>query len=146
LVVWGYGNNEHDFSHIRFPGILNDCLTCHVTPTGNNAGSYELTGDWEVPTASGILGSTTDSAPTATDAASLITGLADQTDDLNITPTAAVCTSCHDGVVAKSHMMLNGALFDVTQATIAGSGTLEACAICHGPGRVADVKTIHGVN
>jgi OmcA/MtrC family decaheme c-type cytochrome len=146
LVIYGYNSSVNDFSGLRFPGILNDCLTCHVTPTGNNAGSYELSGNWEVPTASGILGSTVRATPNLGGSSTYVVELADQTDDLNITPTAAVCTSCHDGVVARSHMVLNGALFDVTQTAIAGSGTLEACAICHGPGRIADVKTVHGVD
>ncbi|MBI3186241.1 MAG: OmcA/MtrC family decaheme c-type cytochrome [Gammaproteobacteria bacterium] len=146
LVVYGYSSTPIDFSGIRFPGILNDCLTCHVTPTGSNAGSYELADKWEVPTASGILSSTVSAVPTATDAGTYTTFIARQDDDLNITPTAAVCSSCHDGLVAKSHMILNGALFEETQADIASSGTLEACAICHGPGRTADVKSVHGVD
>jgi OmcA/MtrC family decaheme c-type cytochrome len=139
LVIYGFGGSVNDFSHIRFPGILNDCTTCHL------AGTYELTGDWEVPTLSGILGSSIDTAPTATDATTLAAQLTDQTDDLNITPTAAVCSSCHDGAVAKSHMLLNGALFSATQTVINTGATLEACAICHGPGRTADVKVLHGV-
>ena len=142
LVVYGYSGAQ-DFSHVRFPGILNDCLTCHVTPTGSNPGTYELTGKWEVPTASGILGSSINTVPNP--AGDYLLELADQTDDLNITPTAGVCSACHDGVVAKSHMQLNGALFTATQAEINTGITLEACAICHGPGRVADVKVVHGV-
>ncbi len=143
LVVYGFGGSANDFSHIRFPGILNDCTTCHL------AGTYELTGKWEIPTASGVLGSSLLTAPSLP---SLVVGaptfsaqLGDQTDDLNVTPTASVCSSCHDGQVAMSHMQLNGALFAATQATINTGLTLEACAICHGPGRLADVKVMHGV-
>jgi OmcA/MtrC family decaheme c-type cytochrome len=143
LVIYGFNSSVNDFSHVRFPGILNDCLTCHVTPTGNNRGSYELAGKWEVPTASGILGSTISTVPDLTGV--YATQLADQTDDLNITPTAAVCSSCHDSATAKSHMQLNGALFAATQAVINTGVTLEACAICHGPGRLADLKVVHGI-
>jgi OmcA/MtrC family decaheme c-type cytochrome len=146
IVVYGFGNTANDFSHVRFPGILNDCLTCHL------AGTYELTGNWMVPTQSGVLGSTILTTPTVPTDTVLANNtplfnnqLADQADDHNITPTAAVCSSCHDGQVAQSHMMLNGALFSATQAVINTGATLEACAICHGPGRVADVKVIHGV-
>jgi OmcA/MtrC family decaheme c-type cytochrome len=158
LVIWGYPGAascftggvytcQNDFSDVRFPGILNDCNTCHTTKTVGSTtyGTFELVGTWEVPTVSGVLGSTIDTAPSAVDAATLATGLATNVDDLNITPTAAVCSSCHDGDVAKSHMALNGALFSATQATINTGVTLEACAICHGPGRIADVKVVHGV-
>jgi len=143
LVIYGYGGSVNDFSHVRFPGILNDCLTCHTTPTGSNPGSYELTGKWEMPTVSGVLGSSISTVPDS--AGTYATELADQTDDLNITPTAAVCSSCHDGDVANSHMILNGAMFTAMQATINLGTTLEACATCHGPGRLADVKVVHGV-
>jgi OmcA/MtrC family decaheme c-type cytochrome len=148
LVVYGFSGNPTDFSHVRFPGILNDCNTCHVTTTVDDTtyGTYELVGKWEIPTASGILGSTIMTAPDPTGVAGTFAQqLANQADDLNITPTAAVCTACHDSVVAQSHMQLNGALFGVIQATINTGATLEACAICHGPGRVADVKVMHGV-
>ncbi len=163
LVVWGYPGADtstctgpaytcqNDFSNVRFPGILNDCMTCHTTKTVNNTtyGTYELVGTWEVPTVSGVLGSsilTVPSLPSLVPGAPTFSAqLADQTDDLNITPTAGVCSACHDGDVAKSHMQLNGALFAATQAVINTGATLEACAICHGPGRIADVKVIHGV-
>jgi OmcA/MtrC family decaheme c-type cytochrome len=163
LVVWGYpgaGNStciapdytcQNDFSRVRFPGILNDCSTCHTTKTIGRTtyGTYELVGTWEVPTVSGVLGSSMLTAPSLPSvvpgAPTFAAQLADQTDDLNITPTAAVCSSCHDSDTAKSHMQLNGALFAATQAVINTGVTLEACAICHGPGRLADVKVIHGV-
>jgi hypothetical protein len=38
----------------------------------------------------------------------------------------------------------NGGMFAATQAAIsAGAG--ENCTFCHGPGKVVDVKTVHGV-
>lgn len=128
LVVFGYGNSVHDFGHVRFPGILNDCTTCHTTS------SYQLSGVWASPTQSGILGNTIDHGASLTDPA----------DDLNISPTAAVCSSCHDGALAQTHMTQVGtAVFAATQAIV--STNLETCSICHGPGTIADVKTVHGV-
>jgi OmcA/MtrC family decaheme c-type cytochrome len=161
LVVWGFpgfGNVfgggcptnecEHDFGHVRFPGILSDCETCHLE------GTYELENTWELPTQSGILASTIDTHPTV-NAGTYVAELADPTLDLNISPTAAVCSACHDSVVAQSHMTLNGAVFGVP-----GTGTpgvpparqvdidpnVEACAVCHGPGRSADVAQVHEIN
>ena len=131
-----------DYSGMRFPGILNDCTTCHLT------GTYELTGIWD-PTSStfgSVLGSTIDSTPglTSADAAATVNAaLQDPTDDLNISPTAAVCSSCHDGSDANTHMQQNGGLFSSTQAAIGTN--IEQCVICHGPGRVADVKVVHGI-
>ena len=141
LVVWGFpgapctvfggaeGSCEHDFSHVRFPGILQDCETCHLS------GTYELEGVWEYPTTKGIL-STTISTLVNTDPA----------DDLNISPTAAVCSSCHDSLLARSHMTVPGsALFGETQQdiSIAAGITPETCALCHGPGRSSDVEVVH---
>jgi OmcA/MtrC family decaheme c-type cytochrome len=142
LVVWGFpgapcdafggpasNSCEHDFSHVRFPGILQDCDACHLS------GTYELEDAWEYPTSNGVL-STTVSTLVNTDPA----------DDLNISPTAAVCSSCHDSLLARSHMLVPGsALFGETQATIdsAAGITPETCALCHGPGRSSDVEVVH---
>ncbi len=148
IVVYGFGNVANDFSDIRFPGILNDCTACHTnTSSTSGVGTYELTGIWD-PSSSTfgtVMGSTIDAAPTATDATTLASQLADQTDDLKISPTAAVCSSCHDGTTSQVHMQSYGALFSATQTTISGGATLETCAICHGPGRTADVKTMHSI-
>jgi len=133
-----------DFSGMRFPGILKDCSTCHTGTT------YQLAGIWELPTQTGhILASTVDSTPglLSTDlTATVDASLQNPADDLNITPVAAVCSSCHDGELPKQHMLLNGAHFADTQANITNNvNSYETCAVCHGPGRTADVKVVHGV-
>ncbi len=132
----------NDFSHIRFPGILNDCLTCH------KPGTYELTGTWGDPTANSILSSSIIATPTATDLTSYRAGLTNQADDFRISPTASVCSSCHDSALTAEHMRLNGAVFAATQLDITNRtalGGYETCAICHGPGKIADVKVVHDV-
>ncbi|MCX7140851.1 MAG: OmcA/MtrC family decaheme c-type cytochrome [Proteobacteria bacterium] len=127
ITIYGFGGSKNDFSTVVFPGKLSNCTACHTTA------SYQLTGTWETPTAKGILGTTvsTGASPTLS------------TDNLRNSPTAAVCSSCHDGALAKSHMQdaFNGAKFSVTQATI----TEENCSFCHGVGRANDVKTAHKV-
>lgn len=128
IVIYGFGGSEHDFSHLRFPGALWKCETCHLPDT------YKLQGMWEQPAQNGILGSTVVSNNNN-----------DPSDDLKISPTAAVCSSCHDSAVAQSHMELNGAVFgddpSHTQAFIATN--VEACAVCHGPGKTASVELVH---
>jgi len=138
VVLYGFGGAA-DFSHLRFPGIISDCETCHLPDT------YALEGTWELPTLNGILATTVEAAPTANDTASLGLEVADQTDDLNHTPTAGVCSACHDSTVAKSHMVLNGALFDEADDNNIAQA-VEACAVCHGPGRSADVAQVHEID
>jgi OmcA/MtrC family decaheme c-type cytochrome len=146
LVVYGFGGSVNDFSEVGFPGFVQDCETCHLS------GTYELEGTWETPTLNGILASTIVSAPnatvggTATGPGSLADGLADQSDDLNISPTAAVCSACHDSALAQAHMLVpGGAVFGETQQYITDmvAGNFETCAVCHGPGRDADVEEVH---
>ncbi len=115
----------HDFSHVRFPGALNKCDTCHVGDT------WKLAGIWEAPAQHGILGSTIDSN----------VGDTNHANHLKISPTAAVCSACHDSELAKAHMLQNGGLFDAPQATIATN--VESCALCHGPGKIASVELVH---
>ena len=130
IAIYGFGGSVNDFSKVVFPGKLNDCAACHAGT------SYQLTGIWDAPTAKGILGNTISTAASPTDS----------TDNLRITPIAAVCSSCHDNAVAKLHMQdaFNAGNFSATQAQI-NAGPPEACSFCHGAGRALDVKVVHGV-
>ncbi len=165
LVV---GTNSHDFSDVRFPGVLSRCETCHVQVTAgrNTYDTYTLEdrtdangGNWELPAQDIIYGSTVNSFPDpVADAGAFATRLADQSDDIKYSPIASVCTSCHDDTVARSHMMGNsaqigaspvsplltsGKMDGVTQAVL--EGNVEACPVCHGPGKDADVKVVHDI-
>ena len=128
ITLYG-ADGANDFTSVVFPGKLNDCSTCHAGT------SYQLTGIWTAPAANGILGTTitTVAAPT------------DHSANLRISPIAAVCSSCHDNAVAKSHMQdtFNGGKFSATQAQIVAAP--ENCGFCHGPGKVIDIQLVHGV-
>ncbi len=130
LVIYGFGGSVNDFSGVVFPGQLNNCAACHA---GN---SYQITGLWAAPVAGGILGTTIASGASTTDPA----------DNLRISPTAAVCSSCHDGVADRAHMQDpgNGGNFSATQAALL-AGPAEGCVLCHGSGAIFDVQTVHGV-
>lgn len=127
LQVVGFGGfNTHVFdeNEVHFPGRLSNCRTCHEE------------GTWRLPLADSVLATTID------------TGLdiLDPGDDLMITPMASVCSSCHDTNLAKGHMEQNGADFTATAASIASGASTEACAICHGEGRTADIDVMHDLD
>ncbi|CAG1014698.1 decaheme c-type cytochrome, OmcA/MtrC family [Burkholderiaceae bacterium] len=130
ITVYGFGGTAHDFSGVAFPGKIEDCATCHVGT------SYQITGPWLAPSTNGILGTTVSTGASAIDPA----------DNLRMSPTVAVCSSCHDNAVAKVHMQdpSSGGTFSATQSALQTS-IVENCAMCHGAGRVFDVKTVHGV-
>jgi OmcA/MtrC family decaheme c-type cytochrome len=130
IMVYGFGGSVNDFSKVVFPGKLNDCSVCHAGT------SYQLNGTWGAPTANGILGSTVSTGASASDPA----------DNLRVTPTAAVCSSCHDSAATKLHIEdpFRGGNFSATQAAI-DAGAPENCALCHGPNAVQDVQFVHGV-
>ncbi len=120
LEVVGYGGfSVHVFSeeHVQYPGRLANCLTCH------NDGTYEL------PLGSNVRGTTIDTGA----------DIFDPADDTLISPTAAVCSSCHDDTIAKAHMEHNGGDFSATPV----STSIETCEICHGPGGAADLEVVH---
>jgi OmcA/MtrC family decaheme c-type cytochrome len=119
------GFSGADIFDVTYPGHLNNCEGCH------KPGGY-------YPVEAGeILGTTV----------SVGVDVASPTDDVVISPNASVCSSCHVSDLAKSHMMQNGGDFDATKAADGSliSAGVETCALCHGPGRSADVKEVHGV-
>jgi OmcA/MtrC family decaheme c-type cytochrome len=138
FVVIGRSSSVHDYSHVRFPSELRNCSSCHVDVNGK--GTYEL------PLAKSVLGTTV-----KTNSTYLVANGATRTisvnpaDDVKISPTAAVCSSCHDKAEDRSHMVRKGgASFATTQAAI-GTKVVERCANCHGPGKSKDVRRMHQV-
>jgi OmcA/MtrC family decaheme c-type cytochrome len=96
LVIYGFGGSVNDFSHVNFIGNRRHCETCHLPGTYGAKNAFEA-------------------LPTTID-----TG-ADKsvsTDDLNISPTASVCSGCHDSEAALTHMKLHGASFHALDADI----------------------------
>jgi OmcA/MtrC family decaheme c-type cytochrome len=93
IVVYGFGGSVNNFSEVRLPqGLenLKNCTGCHDGDT------------FEVPLNANALPTTI-----LTEA-----DLEDPDDDVNITPTTSVCSSCHDSIEAKTHMSEQGGLFD----------------------------------
>ena len=144
------------FFNVTFPGILNDCTTCHlpgtfdfsVTPQSaidNRLFRTTATGTYTASPAlspyvtagtnygSGFSFNAGTGATTPAAATTLVTS-----------PTAAVCSACHDTNDAIAHMKANGGSF--YQGRTAGLGTTETCLVCHGSGRIADIAVEHSKN
>ena len=130
FVVIGRNGSVNDFSGVRFPAELRNCLNCHVDRA------------FELPLASNVLGTTIVTRSTY-GPPKIVDG--DPSNDLNITPTAAVCSACHDGRGAADHMRRNGGAFAVLQADIDSGLVTERCVNCHGPGRKKDVRRVHEI-
>lgn len=77
---------------------------------------------------------------------------------LVISPITAACFSCHDSAQATAHMEANGGQIYNARGTLPtvgvpgsgsgalgalGSGNGESCLVCHGAGKVADIKAVH---
>lgn len=126
----------YDWSHITFPSILSNCETCH------NEGTYEL------PLADGVLPTTlrTTSGEGEDRAAILAarTSVPNAT-DLIASPTAATCYPCHDSWMAAAHMEQNGGAIEWPRAQWEAERPIETCALCHGPGRMADIAVEHAI-
>jgi OmcA/MtrC family decaheme c-type cytochrome len=125
LTVCGFGNSIHDFTDLRFPGKLNNCEGCHRPNT-----YYPVDG--------ALVQATTVDAGDRTTLA----------DDRAVSPNASACSACHTDSLAKVHMEQNGGDFNAGKTAEGAmiSAGVETCALCHGPGRVADVKRMHGVS
>jgi OmcA/MtrC family decaheme c-type cytochrome len=125
--VCGFGNNGYVFD-VTYPGKLNNCEGCHVD-------------DGYYPVDSTLVSGTT---MDANDPANF-------GDDVVTSPNASVCSSCHMSDLAKAHMQQNGGYFmrqgvkDAVTGKMLPGGDVETCALCHGPGRSADIRDMHGI-
>ncbi|MEO0997939.1 MAG: hypothetical protein AAFX58_10500, partial [Pseudomonadota bacterium] len=122
--VCGFRSSAHPYFDVTYPGQLNNCEGCHLP-----GGYYPVEPDV-------LLGTTIDANDPTT-----------PTDDRVISPNTAVCWSCHRDTLAVEHMRQNGGDFDAgkTADSALVSAGVETCALCHGPGRTADVAVLHGV-
>ncbi|WP_396626033.1 cytochrome c3 family protein [Luteitalea sp.] len=137
LVAIGFNHSIFDAGTLEeYPGKLRNCVTCHVD--NGRRGSFEL------PLKAGVLGTTFDTrsiSPTGTVAIDM-----DPTNDRKVSPTAAVCSSCHDEGEEIDHMVREGgASFDTTQLALDQGLVVERCVRCHGPGRDKSVRKVHEI-
>jgi OmcA/MtrC family decaheme c-type cytochrome len=144
------------FFNITFPGILNDCATCHLPGTFDFSVTPQSAIDNRLfrTTATGTYTASPALSPYVTagtnygsgfsfNAGTGVTTPAAAT-TLVSSPTAAVCSACHDSNDDIAHMKANGGSF--YQGRTAALGTTETCLVCHGTGRIADIAVVHSKN
>ncbi len=124
--VCGFGNNGFDFSHVKYPGKIQNCEGCHVP------------GTYYPPDPTLAIATTVDAGPDRST----------PTDDVAVSAATAACSSCHTSAIATTHMQLNGGSFNATKNadSTSNEAPLETCSFCHGAGKPADVKLEHGVD
>lgn len=125
LWITGFGSWSHWDSGSSFPGNIANCTQCH---DGNTY--YPVSRELEP------RGTTVDS----------LGGSSNVDAHWKVSAAMAACSSCHDSTGAQVHMTQNGGVSGDpwNQPTIDAS-SFETCSTCHGPGRVADVRTVHGL-
>lgn len=155
--------NPNGFKEVTYPGVLSNCEQCHV------AGSYDFSASANAAAVPNLLWTTdakTDMS-NPTNAATLglspwITSLGrGQTnytaDNLVTSPVTSACFGCHDSKIAVSHYQLNGGTVYGSVSAVSSGGArpaigasttfgftkVESCMVCHGPGKVADIKAMH---
>ena len=123
--VCGFNNTGYDFTHVKYPGKLENCEGCHVP------------GTYYPPDSNMALATTIDAGADRSTPVG----------DVAITPATAACSSCHSSDTARQHMLLNGGSFDAIKAadSTTPAAPIETCGNCHGEGKAADVKVEHGV-
>jgi OmcA/MtrC family decaheme c-type cytochrome len=160
--TWDATSTTQSFADVKFPGILSQCETCHLPGTYDflnadaaaalpgkqfrtvGTGTYNPTDELSqfelspyvtigVNYGSGFsynsaTGVGTDAAPTT----------------LVNSPIATACFACHDTDIASAHMTVNGGSIYTPRSN--ALPVLEQCMVCHGPGRIADIKVVHNIN
>lgn len=119
----------YNWSEVKFPGVLNECLTCHKPGTFSTIPANALA---TAIITQGAAGSTVAQARASVPNAN----------DIVSTPWSSTCAHCHASANAAAHMAQNGGLLNVPRSSTTGY-TGEQCAICHSAGKVADITTIH---
>jgi OmcA/MtrC family decaheme c-type cytochrome len=158
FYTWHATSADQGFWQIGYPGVLSDCEGCHISgmydfsaaaaaaaapnrlfrtvASGNltTTASYTLS-PWVMPINYG-------SGPSMTANGVYTQGAAT---NLVTSPTTTVCLACHVSNDAQSHMALNGGSIYAARgtATTPNLGVVESCDVCHGPGRIAAIGTVH---
>jgi len=126
----------YDWSDVTFPNIDGNCNACHLP------GSYRVAfSDSALPTTERVTLGAADARADVVAARSTVPNPS----DLVTSAKAAACSGCHDSPLAQAHMGQNGGAVGVPRALFDASSAIETCALCHGPGRLADIDAAHPI-
>jgi OmcA/MtrC family decaheme c-type cytochrome len=162
--TWHAASTTDGFWKIGYPGILNNCETCHLPGTYDfsaAASTSALPNRLYRTVATGKFNGTATADPVAKFAISPYV-IADNVTDYGAgfgyaaatgastaaagttlvnSPIATACFACHDSSLAMQHMESNGgSIYDPRSTALAKA---EQCTLCHLTGKVADIKTMH---
>jgi len=156
--TWHAISDTEGFWKITYPGILNDCATCHLPGTFDysaSASAAALDNRLFRTAAQGTYSPAFENAPYVQTGVNYGNGFSFNAGTgvtteaspatLVISPTTAACTACHDSSSAISHVKGNGGSFYQSRGSVIGSGG-ESCMVCHGTGRSADIAVVHSKN
>ncbi|MEI6801892.1 MAG: OmcA/MtrC family decaheme c-type cytochrome [Burkholderiales bacterium] len=160
--TWHAATVTSSFDNIAYPAVLANCETCHITGTYDFSATasasavsnrlYRTVGTGKYNAAANALTAFSLSPYVTADnvkdygagfsfnAATGVTVEAAGTTLVN-SPVTTSCFSCHDSDLAVSHMRVNGGSIYAPRAT--ALATTEQCLVCHGTGRLADIKVMH---
>lgn len=150
---WHAASATDGFWTIGFPGVLKTCETCHLPGTydfSSTASASALPNRLYRTVAVGTITAGITVSPYVTTgfnyglgftvSASGVPADAAATTLVN-SPIATACFACHDTSLARLHMESNGGSIYATRT--AALAKPEQCMVCHGTGRVADIKAMH---
>jgi OmcA/MtrC family decaheme c-type cytochrome len=163
--TWHAASTTEGYWTITYPGTLDKCEACHLPGTYDFAASASASAAANKPYRTVATGTGLNKASMTALAAFAVspfvpgdatnygagfsfnaaTGATTEaaSTTLVISPITAVCVSCHESKVAKAHMTGDdaGGSFYLPRAT--ALARQETCLLCHGSGRIADIKVMH---
>jgi OmcA/MtrC family decaheme c-type cytochrome len=116
FAVYGFGGSENRYDDVRFPGNRAHCTTCHL---------HDRFAIEAIPATLPTIANETRTIRHRGTAAHV-------PQEPHIPVVQSTCLACHDTAAAHAHAQL--------ETTSQGD---EACVVCHGQGRHADVRTVH---
>ena len=159
---WQAKSATEGFFEVTYPGVLNQCETCHLPGTYDfsaAASANAVDGKQLRYVATGTLAAGFRLSPYVTTGVDYGLGFSfnpglttaggvapggtreSAATSLVVSPITDTCFGCHDSNDAVSHFRINGGSIYATRA--AGLATNETCLVCHGPGRVAAISASH---